>query len=189
MKWVKFDADFEKSGSLYRLSEANPDETYYRRPEKKKVKESCFEIYKSSKKLEEQILKGEQVLLNIDDHLYHKWVCHNDLPEAYFKPQYFDEAYYKKLGEGHNLESHAGNDRTTPHPYEIFIGGWLDFHDSVVMCGDSDYGVFFIWDYTCRCVTVYISQLKPSKRWNVNININPPASSDPPPPKNPPPYC
>jgi hypothetical protein len=187
MKWVKFAADFKDTGSLYRLSVENTDVKEYNALAKKKINETCFKTSLESRdKFEQKVLNGEQVSLENKSHLFHKWVCHNDLPEAYFEEKYFDQHCLDKFEKTSSQTSYS------PHPYEIFIGGWLEFYDSEVMSGDSDHGVYFKWDCKCKCVTVYITQMKPSKRWNVNMNINitnPPGTQDPPPPKNPPPYC
>jgi hypothetical protein len=195
MKWVKFDEDFKKKGPLYKLSQKNDSTIFnYKSWEITEIEAICFHREAGSR------ISFQKALLNEEDasyeskesaKLYHKWVCHNRLPEAYFDPRYFENDYYKTIGIEKEKYKEVPNDNVTPHPYEIYIGGWLHFYDSEVQCGDSDHAVYFHWDYKCRCVTVYISQLSKDKRWNVNVNVNvnPPGSSDPTKPTIPPPYC
>jgi hypothetical protein len=164
MKWVKFDEDFSEYGKLSRLGEKSKLDLY-KSWERTEIKDACFKIYKDLATFEENHLFK-------DYHVWHRQKC---LPKAYFQTKY---------GRGHDTEA---------HPYEIYIGAWLNFYDSVVQNGNSDHAVYFEWDDKEYYVTVHILQLMPSdKILNINVNVkiaNPPASQDPPPPKNPPPYC
>ncbi len=54
--------------------------------------------------------------------------------------------------------NHNSKKWLSPHPYEIFIGGWVHFYDSQVQHGDSDHAVYFDWDYKCKmCNSLYIT--------------------------------
>jgi hypothetical protein len=172
MKWVKFKVDFTPKGTLSRLSVDHETPRYYSLGEKIEIIENCFNIYDTLDVFKRDYFYREGEL---NDNRFRKWVTHKCLPEAYFQEKY------------------RINPDIEPHPYEIYIGGWLNFYDSEVQNGNSDHAVYFDWNYGRKSVTVYILQLiPPEKRWNINVNVNivnPPGSQDPKPPTNPPPYC
>jgi hypothetical protein len=155
----------------------------------------------------EETLKKEKAS-NINLASYHKWHYERGLPRRYFDPTYFDERFiddhkigFTKLNQDDidNTEGKDENEKANiyfskkygtekyprPHPYEIYVGGWVNFFDEEVRGGDSDHAVYFQWHLIERAVTVYILQTKIVTGWNVNVNVNitnPPASTDPPPP-------
>jgi hypothetical protein len=220
MKWVKFESDFDKtSGSLRRYLRGTDNLILYKKIHTHALEpdilvskandhiiDSCYRIYTGdSDKFEDEYLHKEGTS-NKHTAYFHKWLYISGLPNEYFDPTYFDIKYldeyekdYHAVKTNPNREweytkakSYISQSYPRPHPYEIYIGGWIQFFDEQVRCGDTDHAVYFDWEITNRAVTIYILQTKPLHGWNVNVNINitnPPTSTDPPPPKPGPPGC
>ena len=188
MKWTKLAEEFVKGQPLFRLMHGDvlvddpgtpvnlPETNIMVSKNHNPLIDNCFRIYKNKKSLSNVISGvGANPILPGN---YHPWVHHDKLPDEYFEPMYFAKE------AGYHI----------PHPYEIFCGAWIHFHDTEVRHGETDHALYFKWDPRpgIRSVTVYILQTKLNIGWNVYVKVSPPAGSsqDPPPlPGPPPPYC
>src|SRR5580693_5677062 len=159
MKWTKFTADFDSEGYL----------SLYSHPEKKYIKNTCFVSIEGDRlEFEKNRLYRGDAAEEIRKEQYHKWICQK-VPKEYLDSKYFEPKYFKDKGG----KIPANYKDIKPHPYEIFIGGWLHFYDLEVQNGYSDHAVYFDWDIEGYSVTVYLFQLKPQdKRLNINVNVN-----------------
>jgi hypothetical protein len=219
MKWVKFKKDFEGTGPLRRYLKDTDNLIPYKKthihalePEiwvskaNDHIIDSCFRIYTGEPDDFEKEYLHKEGTSHKHTAYFHKWHYVSGLPVEYFDPTYFDIKYlneyakdYKKVETNPKREWEYAKAKTyisesypRPHPYEIYIGGWIQFFDEQVRCGDTEHAVYFEWEIANRAVTIYILQTKPLHGWNVNVNINitnPPTSTDPPPPKPGPPGC
>jgi len=179
------------------------------------VIKSCFRIYDETQAKFGPKFLGKQSVSNKNAEYFHIWHHETGLPKEYFDPSYFDDKYYgvnkKYFKKNETFYDNNGNSKNQlltydsanayvnasyprPHPYEIYIGGWIHFFDEEVRCGESDHAVYFQWEVEERAVIIYIMQTKHESHWNVNINANvnitkSPTSTDPPPPKTGQPPC
>jgi hypothetical protein len=188
MKWTKFREDFGDGYPLMRFLKDNslsapmemndhawePSIVVPNSPNK--TIESCFRIYEgNSKDFEAKFLDKEYSNRRYSEY-YHSWHYLEGLPEEYFDTKYSEKKGFYPI----------------PHPYEIYIGGWIQFFDEEVRGGDTDHAVYFKWDKPKKAVNVYILQTRPLKGINVHVNVNitkSPTSTDPPPPKTGQPPC
>jgi hypothetical protein len=82
--------------------------------------------------------------------------------------------------------------RTAQINYELFVGGWIQYHDSWVLHGVIEHTVYFDWTEKTGCVVVYLKTDYLTGGHPLNAKkdggfVNPPTSTDPPKPPGPPP--
>jgi hypothetical protein len=174
MKWVKFLQDFNTSPPLTKLLSTgqinlipeNNNNSIIHIPNKPyEAIDKSFRIYNLTPNAFDTGYLARSAATKRPDQ-FHLWHFEKCLPPACFDPKYFDP----KL--------------VILHPYEIYVGGWVEFFDTEVRHGNTDHALYFEWDHTAKSVTTYILQTIPNVSWNFYINITPPTSTDPPPPKS-----
>lgn len=217
MKWTRFKQEFDPGGPLHRLlkngdvlikdpgSPVNPPEPdIWVSQNHDPIIDSCFRIYSNPAALQKKMWNG--VNLNQRELNYHPWHYYQNVPQEYSDPVYFAPIVTQQVALANISQAQvvpgkvarakkAGGvyssiySKSIPHPYEIFIGGWVYFYDSEVRHGETDHAIYFEWDRLKKNVTIYLYQTKPIFDWNVYVRVNPPTSQDPTLPKSPPPYC
>jgi hypothetical protein len=189
MKWVRFKKDFDEGGALHELLKKEGKDKLTAKPDPNAPKGSkgvniCFSGAEDSVIDNNFRIYGDESefkAIYLNDHAtykdtfhFHRWGCVIEIPPSY-DPKMLKTSAYSLL-----------------QPYELFIGGWIDFWDTEVRQDGTDHAVYFklheIGEDRYTVIT-YILQTKSPVHLNVYVNVaNPPTSTDPPPTKGKPPY-
>jgi hypothetical protein len=164
MKWVKSSEQIKNY--LKTMYPEDTEEMIEKRMNEKKIKNLFY-----NPKVDGE-LDLDEYATYMDTGKFHRWGYEVELPSSFVPNPSFDPNTPYSI-------------HVSPHNFEIYASGWIDFWDTEVRQNSTDHALVF---KLRNCdgkwyMDAYIRQLKPFNKSNVYLNVaNPPTSTDPPPP-------
>jgi hypothetical protein len=153
-----------------------------------KKSDNHTELYKSAEK--ELGKKEPEIVRRIrENENFSKYLDLYESAGQLKKTREFKEWYVQPI---HKKFIELMQDRTAQLNYELFCGGWVQYHDTWILHGVVEHTIYFDWTEESGSIVAYLKtdNLSCGHPHNAQKDggfINPPTSTDPPKPPGPPP--